>query len=274
MTGRTLAFAAAVLALSTVAAAVRADDLEDKRQCAGSHEQTQRLRLSGKLRDARNAAIACAQETCPGVVRVECTRLLTELDAALPGVLLQVHEAGGERMLDVTVAIDGVIVAENLDGKPLAIEPGEHVVRVVARDGRTAQQRVVAFEGELRRTIAIELPAPVTEPAVALPPQPAAARDVELARSSVPWSVYTLGVAGLAGLGTFTFFGLRGYREQIALESACAPSCAPDRDDAMRRDYVVADVALAVGVVALAAAAWVYFAHDRRAPPTLSHGLR
>jgi hypothetical protein len=50
------------------------------------------------------------------------------------------------------------------------------------------------------------------------------------------------------------------------MESSCAPRCAPGSDDAMRFDYLAADLSLAAGVVALAAATWVYFAREPPAP--------
>ena len=55
-----------------------------------------------------------------------------------------------------------------------------------------------------------------------------------------------------------------GYREQAALEAACAPRCAPGSDATMRRDYLIADTALVIGVVALVGATYFYFARAKQ----------
>ena len=86
------------------------------------------------------------------------------------------------------------------------------------------------------------------------------------ATRSTPWPVFAVGGLGIAAMGSFAFFGLRGYREEVSLESSCAPRCAPGSDDAMRRDYLVADIALGVGVLSLVAAAWLYVARDTARP--------
>ena len=249
----------------------RGDELDVKRRCAGAHEQTQRLRLAGKLREARASAITCAQEVCPALVRVECATLLSELEATVPSVIVEVREPSGERLSDVSVSIDGVSASEVRDGKPVALDPGDHVVRAVAVDGRGVEVRVALLEGEVRRRILLHLPPPAppqhVNPGPVRPPteraDQASVASLASPRVSKPWwPVYALGGVGVGGLGTFAIFGLSGYREQVALESTCAPACAPGSDTAMRRNYLVADIGLAVSVVALVGAVWFALRSD------------
>jgi hypothetical protein len=274
----------AVLVLSVAAAlgtarGARADDADTKRICAADHERTQRLRLLGKLREARRMALACAQEGCPAVVRAECAGLQAELDAALPSIVLEVRDASGDRVSDAVAELDGVALGR-LEEQAITMDPGEHSFRVVVADGRAASQSVLVREGEPRRLVVVRLPHAAEErprepatsgaawasdpanPARALgPPAPPAPSS-----SVPPWPAYALGGFGLVGLGSFAFFGLRGYREQVSMESSCAPRCAPGSDDAMRFHYLAADLSLVAGVVALAAATWVYFAREPPAP--------
>lgn len=258
----------------------RADENDGKRWCATEHESTQRLRMDGKLRVARTTALSCAQERCPAVVRIECAKLLTELDGIVPTILPEVRGADGVRIVDASLEIDGVPVGR-FDGRAIPLDPGEHALRVIARDGRSVEHVFIVLEGELRKHVVVELGPRVGAEAsaiVAVPAgpmgsgvgaEPVITREPTSGRAT-PWPVFALGGTALAALGTFAFFGLRGYREQVSLEASCAPACAPGADDGMRRDYLVADVALGVGLVALVGAAWVYFAHDGARPHSVA----
>jgi hypothetical protein len=47
--------------------------------CFDAYEQTQRLRIDGKLAEARDQAWICARDACPAVLREDCFRWHTEL---------------------------------------------------------------------------------------------------------------------------------------------------------------------------------------------------
>lgn len=253
------------LALALTAGPAFADDLDTKRECAAAHERAQRARMDGQLLDARASALSCARDACPAVVRSECATFATEIEASLPTVLFDVRDDAGSSILDVDVAVDGVPLAQRLAGRPIMLDPGVHAIRITAADGRVHEERIVALEGETRRRVVVVLPAPPTSapPKIAAVPPPTAKPPVlpqtePPRRAPTPWLAYGLGGVGVAALGTFAFFGLRGYRDEVRLESTCAPACAPGSDDAMRRDYLVADVALVTGIVAVAAATYLW----------------
>lgn len=75
----------------------------------------------------------------------------------------------------------------------------------------------------------------------------------------VPTAVWILGGIGIAGVGSFLGFGLSGLSQRSDLDDRCKPSCPANDVDAMQRTYLIADISLAVGAVALAAALFVYF---------------
>jgi hypothetical protein len=274
-----------LLFIPSAPSAARADEPAEKAACIAEHAHAQRARNDGKLQAARIAAIACAQATCPSPIRAECTQMLASLELALPTLVVEARTPETGPILDVTLDVDGVRLAGRLDGKAIALDPGEHLVRVGTSDGRSAEQRIVLLEGEARRRVVLDLgPGEAARAAAAVSKttpreeraQAAGAgpRPVPASPSHSPsrsWAPVAVFGGGLAALGVFGVFGLRGYREQIRLESTCAPACAPGADDAMRRDYLVADVALAASVVALAAASWLYVtSRPSGAPPTVA----
>jgi hypothetical protein len=82
--------------------------------------------------------------------------------------------------------------------------------------------------------------------------------------------VWPLGGLGIAGIGTFTYFGLEGKAEENTLrgKTGCAPKCTPTQLEPVETKFLVANVSLGVGVVALAAAVIVALLHESSAAPT------
>ncbi len=89
-------------------------------------------------------------------------------------------------------------------------------------------------------------PAPVT------PPAPAITTEVEPAPTPPSrWPALVSGGVAVASLGVFAGFGVWGVAQRGGLE-ACRGSCAPERVAEVDRLFWVADVALALAVVAAA----------------------
>src|SRR6476469_4343818 len=53
----------------------------EARECVAAHEDGQRARRDGHLREARRRFVACASEACPVDVRRDCSTQLDEVDA-------------------------------------------------------------------------------------------------------------------------------------------------------------------------------------------------
>ena len=73
-----------------------------------------------------------------------------------------------------------------------------------------------------------------------------------------------LGAAGVAGIAVFATFALLGKSDQRHLEATCSPSCNPADVDALRTKFLIADVALAAGVVSLGAATYLIVSQEPR----------
>ncbi len=101
----------------------------------------------------------------------------------------------------------------------------------------------------------------------ALSPPPSFVRDLpspERDSHSVAPAAYVLGAVGVVGVAAFATFALLGKSDQRRLESTCSPHCSPADVDALRTTFLIADLALAAGVVSLGAATYLVVAQEPR----------
>jgi hypothetical protein len=256
-------FAAALsLALGVPRQALAAED--DKRACVDAYTDAQNAALDGSLKRARAQASRCMAEACPGVVRAECERLAGELDGKLPSIVVRVRE-GEDDVSSARVSIDGVIVTDRLDGKPIALDPGEHVVRAELADRAPLERRIVAVLGERLRAIEFVTPRPSREPiaverTVAPDPSPNLVALPAMRERPVPTITVVLGAAALAAATSAVTFAVLGHVEHARLEASCAPACPDASLRELRRDDAIVDVSLAVGLAAAFAGVGTYLA--------------
>lgn len=228
----------------------------DKKVCLEAYEETQKLRKLGKLLDAKKQALVCAQSECPGVVRDDCTSWSVELDKSVPSIVLVVTDVDGKDLTEAKVYLDGEEVTAHKEGKAISLDPGSHKLRVERVGYDTIEQAVVAHEGSKNRPITVKFPKKSEEPAkVEAAADPPVRPSAPTARP-VPASVWVLTGVGVVGLAGFAAFGSMGKGKKDDLDaSGCKPSCAQADVDAARRDFLLADVALGVGVLSLGVAA-------------------
>src|SRR5258706_2529266 len=140
--------AIAVTALLAVLAAAGPARAKGSREaCLEAFESAQRLRKDGKVRKAREDFRTCAAESCPAMVRKDCTDALAELATRIPTVRVSARDAGGKELEDFSLEIDGeaVEVAE----EPIELDPGEHVFVFVFPGGQRSERRITLKTGEL-----------------------------------------------------------------------------------------------------------------------------
>lgn len=236
---------ALTLTLAGARPAAAADPNADatKAACVRAAEDGQALRASGALLRARHAFTTCGALECPTVVRKDCLAWLAELTTSLPSLVFFAEDDAGHNLTDVTVSVDGGTVASRLDGKAVPVEPGQHGVRF-QWGADVVDTSIVVLEGEKFRRVAARFP-----PRSAGPPHTSsAANDAprSTAAAALPW---VFGGVSVVSLGGFAVFGLTGLSEVNKLYD-CKPNCSPDDVDRARTKYRVADVFLAVAVVA------------------------
>jgi hypothetical protein len=159
---------------------------------------------------------------------------------------------------DARVFRDDVEIAGQGLGLPWPVDPGWHSVLVVAPGHESRSTAVAAAEGETVRTVASTGPVILQE--VVAPFRPAS--------HTAAWLI---GAAGVASLGVGTYFGARALAERNISDESCAGgTCANatglDAYASARSDARVADVALGLGVLALAVGGCWLIASGRQAP--------
>jgi hypothetical protein len=167
-------------------------------------------------------------------------------------------------LVDVTVSIDGVVVANKLDGKPIPVDPGAHTFHYEsATVAVPIEEHMLIREGETNRTVTVTFPAPPAPVAI-----PATAAFLPRARSSL---AYILGGVGVVTIGLGAALGLSANADvstaREAAPAGCAPNCPESRVDPIKTKYVLADVSFGVGIVSLGVATYFFFAH--RGDPTV-----
>jgi hypothetical protein len=130
--------------------------------------------MLGQLVEAREVALdagrirVAADETERSVeARADAARLADELRERIPDVTVHVSGVPGDVVPDVS--LDGKALPAALLGQPFKVDPGEHVVVVVAPGGATSRATVAVGERE-SRAVAVAYPAV----GVAPPPGPPA----------------------------------------------------------------------------------------------------
>ena len=255
MSARRLEF----LVLAIGLAGTRPALADDKLVCVRAADVAQEQRTAGKLRDARASLHTCAREACPPLVRSDCTHWLSEVEATMPSIVLRAQGARGEDLSDVQVDLDGRRIADKLEGLPIEVDPGSHVLQWRS-GGKNARQDIVVHTAEKNRTVTLRV-----ESGDALPAAPASdapASDHRFRPSAAAWIFAGVAVAGAASFG---YFGWRGSSEVRDMRSECAGHCEENRVDAAYEKLLIGDISLGAAVVSAGIA--TYFFWSAAAPP-------
>lgn len=240
--------AAALVAVVLASPAARADR---KQVCVEAYGNAQRLQRDRKLRAAHAQLVICVSDDCPAAIRPECVKWLTDVEAAQPSIVVSAKDERGEETTQVSVTIDGEALLARNDGRAVEVDPGEHVFRFKTPSGKVLEQRLVIQEGDRRRKLVVDFTAVAAKPA-----GPGDAAE-PASHSSIPTSAYALGGIGLAAASAGIFLDVTGKNRESDLKSTCAPSCAQSDVDSMRRQVLIGDVLIGVGVIGIGAAVWL-----------------
>lgn len=240
-TSRTLVGGALLFGV-TVSPVVRASD-GNSATCVKAHHDAQLLRRERKLKEARARLVTCAGQSCPDLVQKDCSKWLDQVSKAIPSVVISAKDEGGHELTDVTVSVKDHLAPRPVDGSPIELDPGAYHFVYQRPGGKRIERSVVLQEGVQNRLVEVEFPGGRSKSEK--PPPPAVA--------------YVLAGVGVAGLASFSYFGLKGRGEYLDLEHSCAPACSPHAGDAARRHFLIADVSLGVAAVSLAASAYYFW---------------
>lgn len=272
------AFACAVAAGLSVfvvpSAAFAADEVA---ACIKNSDTGQELRDQGKLIEARESLAVCARDVCPAQIRTACAEWLTGLGPRIPTMVIAAKDEAGHDVTDGTVMVDGKKVDGALAGKAFPLNPGPHAFRF-ERDGATpVDLQVVAREGEQRRLVPVTFkPAAPAGVGVGVgsgnnrPPPPDKPRS---GGSGPPLVSWVLGGAGLVAVGVGAVVGITALGDRSDLKDRnCAPYCPQSDVDSIRTKFIVSDITVGVGIVAVGAAVVLWLTHKTEAPVTTAVG--
>jgi len=225
MKGWALLACLAGLALPSVARA-------DSAQCIASNEHELALRKQQKLRDALKELVACAAPECPAEIRTECNRRLTELNLALPTVVLGATDAAGNDLSAVKVTMDGVPLTSSLDGRAVTVDPGSHVLKFEAPGQAAVEKTVVIAEGVKDRHVTVVLGGPAAPPIVvptapppaSTPPPTSAPSTSSSSGGGVRTAGIAVGVVGVAGVVVASVVGAMAVSKASVAKNECTPS--------------------------------------------------
>jgi hypothetical protein len=127
-----------------------------KRVCVEANIKGQDLRRDGKLSAAREQFHKCADPSCPGLVRDDCTKRLNEVDQVEPTVVFAMRDAGRD-VAAVKVTMDGRTIAEKLTGVAISVEPGAHTFTFEVEGRPPITREFVLREGEKGRTEVVDI---------------------------------------------------------------------------------------------------------------------
>lgn len=256
----TAALACALTLASTTAHA----EAPTKEQCAATNEAAQRLRLARKLREAKKQLLVCAASACPQIIRTDCAQLLTEVEQAIPTVVLKVRGAEGVDLLDVNVAMDGSTLDQHYSGAAFEADPGPHTFRVIAPGYEPLEKQIVLRDADKLRAETLTL---VPVGGVAKPRAGPTAPDVAPSGTSTTRVVsYAVGGLGILGLGVGSVLGLvakgendEAFKECKDAPTACTNDAAITKSEASYDKAAVATGVFIGGAVLLAGGVTLFF---------------
>lgn len=243
----------AIVLVPSAAPAAESEKPADKARCADAYKNAQVQRKNGTLKRARESLLVCLSDRCPSVMQPDCTRWLTEVEAALPSVSFAAKGVDGADLTSVRVSIDGQLVTDTLDGKAISVDPGSHALRFEYADEAPIEQTIIMREGEKARVVSVSW---AKEKAAENATAPA---DAESRRSKgPPASAWITGAVGLGALATFGVLGIHGMQRRSELEKECFGQCAQSQVDSVKTELTIADVALGVGIASLGLSAVLF----------------
>lgn len=262
---RALAFFSAFAALG-VASNARADAIA----CTDLHASAQRETQAGHLKAASMQFRSCASdETCPQAVRSDCTERYEAVERLIPTVIFSVVDETGMDVTNVKVFSGQESLVEALDGRAIRVDPGKHQFRFDLPWGDAQTLDVIVREGEKGRLVNLTTDDPTKANGAPVGPAPTPASTVPLdsppadvaPASRTPAGFWIAAGVGVAATASFTTFALMGRSKHSDLAD-CSPSCEPGRQDdydAMKRNYLIADISAGAAVVSFGVAAIVFF---------------
>lgn len=221
-----------------------APDPTQANTCIASFTSSQRLRLRGQLLESKKQLLTCASPACPAALRGQCVTWLDEIDKEIPTLVITAFDVAGKPTKDVRVTIDDRVVTDELDGLPIAVDPGSHQVRFDLTGRPPIIRRVVALQGVQNQKVVADF--------TRLMPSGDDPEAIPEAEGPPAVAVVFLVVGGLGVLVGITT-GIVALARAPTLEEDCETSagCSQEEIDEATRVAHAATASFAVGAAGL-----------------------
>jgi tetratricopeptide (TPR) repeat protein len=192
----------------------------------------------------------------------------SELEPHVPRLVFR----AAQPVADLVIAWGAARVGAGALGSAIPVDPGSYRIEVSANGFDSWVETVTVADGESK---VVEIPAlhqkPIVEQTPVLPSRPRAQHSPAAPPPSIPpihessrILPIALGAAGIAALGTGTYFGFRSLSEYAEAKRLCPThrDCAANAMDSWRHAKTsawVANVGIPLGAVALAASGWLFW---------------
>ncbi len=247
--------------------------LADKAACGKAYTDAQVQKKAGKLHEAKQSLVQCAQKSCPGFINSACAKWLSDVESALPTIVISASDANGNDLTDVSVSADGQKLADKLGGMAIEIDPGQHTLHFEHEGAKPVDKKVLIREGEKARVIKVQFGSPAKAATSSQPSGSAAVGgETSTGHGSSKTIAYVLGGVGIVGLGSFAYFGLTGSSDKSKLLDHCKSNVCDlpqsqidSKRSSVKTKFLIADISLGVGVVSLGLATYFFLKPDHSA---------
>jgi hypothetical protein len=251
---------AILVALGQLASSVASAAEPTKQECVSANESAQDLRRAAQLREAKKQLAVCVSASCPAPVREDCAARLSEVDAAMPSLVLVAKDRAGNDVSAVVVTMDGLPFADTLDGTAVPVDPGEHRFIFEGEGLPSTEKVIVVHEGDKSRHVNVVLGGTVAADAATTE-----SKDSLFSPNRRRLLGLAVGGTGAAGIVLGAIFGLvakstydQALRECRFDSQNCTPQGVHDGQTA-HEQATVSTVAFVAGALLLGGGAALYF---------------
>src|SRR6266700_2652296 len=130
----------------------------DARACQTAYESGQKKEQLGHLVEASQLFAQCAEESCGVSIFHDCIVRGTRLSSTVPSVVPVVVDESGAPRTDIQVKMDGQVIASQINGRAIQVDPGTHEFSFSTSAGVFASQRLTIAKGERNQPLAYSFP--------------------------------------------------------------------------------------------------------------------
>jgi hypothetical protein len=236
-TSSALSVMVALSGLTTLLSRAAAGAAPTTPECLAAYEDSVTLTKSHQLRATLVKLALCSSESCPAQIRSECLARVSVTEASIPTVVFEAKDAAGVELFDVKVKMDGDLLAEQLLGAALSVDPGQHTFtfetvgrpivekKLMILEGEKLRRERVDFEVVTKAAPLVTIPVTVSK-SEATPVQSENPREPKPTLGKTRILALVSGGVGVVATGVGVVYGLITKSRRDAANDICPAQCA------------------------------------------------